>query len=247
MASAYSDEGIILRRRVFGDADRVFVILTKEHGKVSVMARGIRRAKARNAAGMDLLSRSRMQLIPGRNMATLAQVMPGIAGPTGADITRLACAGVLAELVDATVEEGHPEPRVYEILAAAADRISSASADPRLALALAAFALAAAQGYEPELRLCVGCGQELKNEDGVFLPSYGGLVQRPCVAGAGGLPCSASSLRVLRRMAVADEETVTRLRWSAELRNEVEAILIAHLEHHLDRPMRAARVLAEVR
>ncbi len=247
MPSAYSDEGIVLRRRVFGDADRVLVILTKEHGKVSVMARGIRRARARNAAGMDLLARSQLQLIPGRNMATLAQSKPVMAGPTGEDITRLACAGVLAELVDATVEEGHPEPRVYEILASAADRISSAASDPRLALALAAFALAAAQGYEPELRLCVGCGRELENADGVFLPSYGGLVQGACMPGAGGLPCSAASLRVLRRMALADEDTVTRLRWSAELRNEVEAILIAHLEHHLDRPMRAARVLAEVR
>jgi hypothetical protein len=48
-------------------------------------------------------------------------------------------------------------------------------------------------------------------------------------------------------MAAADEATVRRLRWTNPLRDQVEAILIAHLEHHLDRPMKAARVLADLR
>ena len=38
-----------------------------------------------------------------------------------------------------------------------------------------------------------------------------------------------------------------RLRWSEPLRDEVESILLAHLEHHLDRPLKAARILAEFR
>ncbi|MHB1576683.1 MAG: DNA repair protein RecO [Candidatus Dormibacteria bacterium] len=246
MAAPFSDEGIVLRRRAFGDADRILVVLTKDHGKLSVMAKGLRRARARNAAGMDLLARSQLQLIPGRSLAVLAQARPigPIAG--AADPVRLACASVLAELVDATVEEGHPEPRVYEILAEASARIGSPAADPRLALALAAFALAAAGGYQPELTICAACGRELENRDGRFVAALGGVVQGKCETGAGGLPCAAVTLRVLRRMAVADESTVLRLRWSPQLRDELQAILIAHLEHHLDRPIKAARVLVEV-
>ena len=246
MAAPFADEGIVLRRRAFGDADRILVILTRDHGKLSVMAKGLRRPRARNAAGMDLLARSQLQLIPGRSLAVLAQARPlgPSAGP--ADVVRLACASVLAELVDATVEEGHPEPRVYEILAEASARMGSATGDPRLALALAAFALAAAGGYQPELTVCAACGRELENQDGSFVAALGGVVQGQCEAGTQGLPCSAATLRVLRRMAVADEATVLRLRWSPELRDELQTILIAHLEHHLDRPIKAARVLAEV-
>ncbi|MHB1501513.1 MAG: DNA repair protein RecO [Candidatus Dormibacteria bacterium] len=247
MASPFSDEGIVLRRRAYGDADRILVILTRDHGKLSVMARGLRRARARNAAGMDLLARSQLQLIPGRSMAVLAQARPIGPSPGPPDPVRLACAGVLAELVDATVEEGHPEPRVYDILAEASARIGSAEADPRLWLALAAFALAAAGGYQPELSVCVACGRELENREGRFVSALGGVVQGDCQAGAAALPCSAATLRVLRRMALADERTVLRLRWNAVLKDEVEAILIAHLEHHLDRPIKAARVLVELR
>ncbi len=237
----------MLRRRTYGDADRILVVLTRDHGKISVLARGVRRAKAHNQAGLDLLARSQLMLIPGRNMATLAQARPMEVGSAPAELVRLACAGVLAELVDATVEEGRPEPRVYEILAEASARLASAAADPRLALALAAFALAVAGGYQPDLNSCMGCGEALGNDNGEFLPSLGGVVQGRCMGRAAARPCSAATLRVLRRMSVADEATVVRLRWTPTLRDELEAILIAHLEHHLDRPMRAARVLADVR
>ena len=238
----------MLRRRTFGDADRILVVLTREHGKLSVLARGVRRAKARNGAGLDLLARSQMMLIPGRNLAVLAQARQLGGSPAANDLVRLACAGVLAELVDATLEEGHPDSRVYDILAEAAARLASPARDPRLELALAAFSLAAVGGYLPELNRCAGCGQALQDRAGLFVPNLGGVVQGDCSPGpAAALPCAAVTLRVLRRMAAADEAMVSRLRWTAELRDQLETILIAHLEHHLDRPMKAARVLAEIR
>lgn len=248
MPASFADEGVVLRRRTYGDADRVLVMLTREHGKLSVMAKGVRRPKARNGPGLDLLSRSQLMLIPGRNMAVLAQARQLGTGLAGDDLIRLSCAGVLAELVDATVEEGHPEPRVYDVLAEVAARLADPNSDARMELAMGAFTLAQLGGYQPELDRCVGCGQALQDRDGHFVPTLGGVLQDACSQeGAVGLPCSASALRVLRRMAAADEATVRRLRWTNPLRDQVEAILIAHLEHHLDRPMKAARVLADLR
>lgn len=248
MPGSFADEGIVLRRRTFGDADRILVVLTRDHGKLSVLVRGARRAKARNGAGLDLLARSQMMLIPGRNLAVLAQARQVGGSPAASDLVRLACAGVLAELVDATLEEGHPEPRVYDIMAEAAARLSSPVRDPRMELALAAFSLAAVGGYLPELNRCAGCGEALQDRAGQFVPHLGGVVQGDCSPGpVPAVACAAPTLRVLRRMAAADEATVSRLRWTTELRDQVETILITHLEHHLDRPMKAARVLAEIR
>jgi hypothetical protein len=48
-------------------------------------------------------------------------------------------------------------------------------------------------------------------------------------------------------MEAGDLEMLRRLRWSESLRDEVEAILLAHLEHHLDKPIKSARILAEFR
>ncbi|HVB13476.1 MAG TPA: DNA repair protein RecO [Candidatus Dormibacteraeota bacterium] len=248
MPELVSDEGIVLRRRTFAEADRILVIFTRDQGKLSVLARGARRAKARNAAGLDLLTRSELLLVPGRSMAVLAQARAvGLPWP-GADIVRTACGGVLAELVDATLEEGHPEPELYQLVATARERMADLSCDARLELALSSFQIASSGGYLPELRRCATCGEELQDRDGGFLPALGGMVQGGCWnAQLGVLPCSATALRVLRRMEAGDLSLLRRLRWSESLRDEVESILLAHLEHHLDRPLKSARILAEFR
>ncbi len=248
MPELVSDEGIVLRRRAFAEADRILVIFTRDQGKVSVLARGARRAKARNAAGLDLLTRSELLLVPGRGMAVVAQARAvGLPWP-GADIVRTACGAVLAELVDATLEEGHPEPELYRLVATARERMADPSCDARLELALSSFQIAAIGGYLPELHRCAICGEELQDRDGGFLPALGGMVQGGCWnAQLGVLPCSAPSLRILRTMAAGDLSLLRRLRWSEPLRDEVESILLAHLEHHLDRPLKAARILAEFR
>lgn len=248
MPDLVSDEGIVLRRRPFAEADRVLVLITRDHGKLSVLARGARRAKARNAAGLDLLTRSELLLVPGRGMAALAQARPvGLPWP-GADIVRTACGGVLAELVDATLEEGHPDPELYRMVVTARERMADPGGDARLELALSAFQIASVGGYRPELSRCAICGDELQDREGGFLPSLGAVVQGSCwTAQLGALACSGSALRILRRMEADDQSTLRRLRWSDSLRDQVEAILLAHLEHHLDRPLKAARILAEFR
>ncbi|HEY6537921.1 MAG TPA: DNA repair protein RecO [Candidatus Dormibacteraeota bacterium] len=248
MAELVSDEGIVLRRRAFAEADRILVFFTLGQGKLSVLARGARRPRARNAAGLDLLTRSELLLVPGRSLFVLAQARPiGLPWP-GADIVRTACGGVLAELVDATLEDAHPDPDLYRLVGEARERMADPDQDPRLELALAAFQIAAGGGYLPELRRCAICGEPLRDRDGGFVPALGGIVQGACWnAQVGVLPCSAVTLRVLRRLEAGDLPTLRRLRWTELLRDQVESILLAHLEHHLDRPLKAARILADLR
>jgi len=46
----YSDEGIVLRRIDYGEADRILTVLTLEHGKIGVIARGVRKSQSRLAS-----------------------------------------------------------------------------------------------------------------------------------------------------------------------------------------------------
>lgn len=245
MPATLQDEGIVLRRRAFGDADRILVLFTLGHGKISCLARGVRRARARNAAGLDLLARSQMLLVPGRNLFVLAQARPVGPAPSGDDAIRLACAAVLAEAADALLEDGHPDPELYSLLAAAAGRLLDRATDPRVELLLAVFELAAQLGYLPELELCVICGKPLRDLSSRFLPELGGVAQAGCAGGLG-LACSAASLRVLRLLGRGGTGTARRLRWSPELLSEVEAIVVSHLEHRLDRRLRSVQVLEQL-
>lgn len=54
--NAIRSEGIILRRTNYGEADRILQLLTPDYGKLSVMARGVRKEKSRLAGGIELFA-----------------------------------------------------------------------------------------------------------------------------------------------------------------------------------------------
>lgn len=58
---------IVLRRTNYGEADRILQLLTPDHGKLSVMAKGVRREKSRLAGGVELLAVSDITLVSGKS------------------------------------------------------------------------------------------------------------------------------------------------------------------------------------
>lgn len=57
---------IILNRTDFGEADRILSLLTPEYGKLSLLAKGVRRVKSKLAGGIELFSVSEITFIKGR-------------------------------------------------------------------------------------------------------------------------------------------------------------------------------------
>lgn len=66
------DKAIVLRRTNYGERDRVVTLLTKDHGKITVFAKGVRSPKSRLSGGIELLSVSEVGFIDGKSdMKTL--------------------------------------------------------------------------------------------------------------------------------------------------------------------------------
>lgn len=59
-------QGIILSRTNYGEADRIMTFLTPDHGKVSAIAKGVRKQKSKLAGGIELFSVSDISYMPGR-------------------------------------------------------------------------------------------------------------------------------------------------------------------------------------
>lgn len=58
--------GIILSRTDYGEADRIITLLTPDHGKLRLMAKGVRKVKSKLAGGIELFSVSHITFIQGR-------------------------------------------------------------------------------------------------------------------------------------------------------------------------------------
>ena len=62
----YRDEAVILRTYKLGEADRIVVILTRAHGQVRAVAKGVRRTTSRFGARLEPFSMVDLQLHRGR-------------------------------------------------------------------------------------------------------------------------------------------------------------------------------------
>lgn len=60
-------KAIVLRRTNYGEADRILQLLTPDHGKISVMAKGVRREKSKLAGAVELFAVSDISLVSGRS------------------------------------------------------------------------------------------------------------------------------------------------------------------------------------
>ncbi len=60
-------QGIVLARTNFGEADRIITMLTPDHGKVRLIAKGVRKIKSKLAGGIELFSVSQITYLPGKS------------------------------------------------------------------------------------------------------------------------------------------------------------------------------------
>lgn len=104
--------GIILKRTDYGEADRIVTVLTPDHGKLRLMARGVRKPKAKLAGGIELFSVSDLSFLRGRGeIGTLISArLSEHYGRIVRDIDRVQTGYDLMKLLDkATEDELEPE------------------------------------------------------------------------------------------------------------------------------------------
>lgn len=65
-------KGVVLSRINFQEADRILTLLTPDHGKIRLMARGVRKQKSKMAGGIELFTVGDITYLPGKgDMGTL--------------------------------------------------------------------------------------------------------------------------------------------------------------------------------
>lgn len=112
----YKIEGIILRRINLGEADRILTVLSKESGKISVKAPGVRRIPSRRSAHIELLNLSQLTLYASSRMflpiVTEAQTLEDFSSIKD-NLHKIGCAYYICELVSGLCPENQENRRVF--------------------------------------------------------------------------------------------------------------------------------------
>lgn len=125
--------GAVLARTNYGEADRIVTLLTPDHGKVRLMARGVRRSKSKLAGGIELFSVSDITLARSRgDIGTLVSSrLKTHYGKVLLDVDRTMAAYEMIKLLDRSTED-NCEPEYFAML----EQLFIALDDVRLPLQL---------------------------------------------------------------------------------------------------------------
>jgi|SRR3989344_4891970 len=110
-------EGVILKRRNFGEADRILTIYTKDSGKITALAKGVRRPKSKKAGHLEIGSWCKIFTVRGKNMDLLTEVeLKHAFGIKDFTEERANKIYHFLELVDALTAEHQKNPGVFNLL-----------------------------------------------------------------------------------------------------------------------------------
>lgn len=233
---AKTDDCLILRGRDYNETDRLLVVFGRDMGKLSCLARGVRRANSRLKAGTQLFSYTTLTFAPTKGTLNLiTQGEPkNVHAEIRADLTKIAVASYISEMLDAVLPEAKPQPQIF-VLTEAMLSLLELPDDPFLVLSCFRVRLLALLGYRLRFEACAHCGTEAATF--AVNPARGGLLCPVCAAKAG-LPqktakISAGSARLLMGLADWDLRRIFNLKVSPAMRREVDAALNSYLEFYI--------------
>jgi DNA repair protein RecO (recombination protein O) len=243
--SLFRDSGVVLRTYRLGEADRIVVFLTEQHGKVRAVAKGVRRTGSKFGARLEPMSHAALLLWQGRSDLDIVNQVEVIDHFRGIreDLDRVARGLSLLEVADQLAQERHPDPRLYEMLVGALRTLADPARD--YALVAPAFFLKALvlEGAGPVLAGCASCGRPAGEVELVaFDMVEGGALCRQCRRGR---PVSPQAFDLLRLILGGSLGAVLAAP-PPPCADEVTALATEAMEAHLERRLRSVRSVANL-
>lgn len=118
-------EGIVLKRRDLGEADRILTVFTLQKGKISVLAKGVRKVSSRRSGNVELLNRVLLFLHPAKSFLILTEAESlDTFQKLKMDLTLSTYAFHIIEMVDKLTAEGQENRFLYENLVYVLQKLS---------------------------------------------------------------------------------------------------------------------------
>jgi DNA repair protein RecO (recombination protein O) len=249
----YRDQGVVLRSVKLGETDRIVTMLSRGHGKVRAVAKGVRKPGSRFGGRLEPTSHVAFQCYRGRELDIVTQVETIDANRALREhYGCLTHAVSMLEAVDQVAMEREPNHALYRMLESA---LRTLAREPSPIVSAAFFwKLLSLEGFHPMLDACARCGRgsdppDLDAPDAdapvafvAFDLGEGGVLCADC-SHVGGRRTSPESLEVVGRIVGGQVRGVLDDPPPEAVLREVERLAIAALEYASDRRLRSAALL----
>lgn len=237
----YRDEAVVLRTHKLGEADRIVTLLTREHGQVRAVAKGVRRTTSRIGARLEPFSLVEAQLHHGRSLDLVTQVetIAPYGRSLAVDYPLYTCAAVMVETAAGLTDgDGDPAPQQFLLLVGALHALATRRHAPQLVLDSYLLRALAVAGWAPSFHDCAVCGSSGPHT--AFNIEAGGAVCAACRPPGSAAP-EGETLALLGALLSGDWAVADRT--PQRIRSEASGLVTAYLQWHIERQLRSIRLV----
>lgn len=231
----YRDDVVVLRTHKLGEADRIVTMLSRQHGKIRAVAKGVRRTASRFGARLEPFMVADVQLYEGRSLDVITQAETvGAYGPLiVADYGRYTAANAMVETAD-RLTDAEVSLQQYLLLVGALRSLARNEHHPTLTLdsyLLRALSLA---GWAPTFVDCAMCGAPGPHQHVSI--QHGGVVCSPC-AMAGMPRCAPTTIELLGALLAGQWDLADAA--DENSRTQASGVIAAYTQWHVERGLRS--------
>lgn len=234
------DEAVVLRTYKSGEADRVGVLWTRHHGKLRVLAKGVRKTSSRMGGSLEPMGHVKVDLVKGRGDLWISRHVTHLERMTNlrGEYTRISAGLAVVEVVDAIPTDEAADEGIFEMLVRVLLTLDDTQYHPELVAASFFFRLLSYDGSEPVVQFCVNC--ESPGPLVSFNAEVGGTLCANCRSGTA---ISPNALQLIRRILGGDLASVLH-EDNPPGSGEVMALAHEAIEIHFGKRLKVSRSTA---
>ena len=228
-------QGIVLRVTDYNDRDALLTVLSRNHGKLTIKARGLRRKNSPLIAPCQLLAYGEFTLFEYRGQYTINEAHSiELFQSLRRDLTKLSLGTYFAQVAELISQEDLPNPELQSLLLNCLFGLSKLNISEMLVKSVFELRVACLAGYTPDLFGCHICGNQ--NPDRLDL-SAGMLECRGCRSGSSGIrmPVTTGLLDAMRYICYCDPKKLFSFQIGQETLLHLADVTEAYLTTQLER------------
>ncbi len=227
MFTRYRVLGFVFGEQEKFEADKIFTIFTKDYGMIKVLGRAIRKIKSKLRAGIDFFYLSEIEFIQGKTYKTLtdAEVREKFTR-IRKNLKKLKTAFKISQVLEVFLKFEEEDKKIWNLILDNFKKLNNCPSNKSWVLFhYFLWNFFSYLGYEPELYNCILCQEKLSPLNLYFSSQEGGIVCKSCLKDTKKpAKISPELVKVLRIILKKDWQTLSKLKFNLELKEELKHI-----------------------